>query len=145
MFTNSSVPPKVSGASRIAKEVLFQSNVTNTSDRGCIIGGFSTLTKEFTRTCLFHSCSSVGGLLELDVSLKPSATVIFQRVRCVRPATAIHAKLQLHDDGSNHQGHIRRCGDVAVQCLMETHFLNHTCSDCGPITSVSPYSEFVRL
>ena len=86
----------------LQKEVLFQSNVTNTSDRGCNIGGFSTLTKEFTRTCLFHSRSSVGGLLELDVSLKPLATVVFQILRCVTPATAIHAKLQLRDDGSNH-------------------------------------------
>ena len=37
------VPPEVSGASRFAKEVLFPD----------IIGGFATLPREFTLTCLF--------------------------------------------------------------------------------------------
>ena len=47
------------GASRSAKEVLFQSNVPYTSNRGYIIDRFATLTREFTRTCLFDSRPSV--------------------------------------------------------------------------------------
>ena len=37
-----------------AKEVLFQGNVTYTCDTEYIIGTFATLTREFTRTCLFN-------------------------------------------------------------------------------------------
>ena len=40
--------------------------------------------------------------VKLGGTLKPLQAVIFQRVRCVTPATVIHAKLQQHDDGSNH-------------------------------------------
>ena len=47
------VPPEVPGASRSEKEVLFQGNVTQTYDTKHIIIAFASLTREFTRTCLF--------------------------------------------------------------------------------------------
>ena len=50
---SSIVPPEVPGASRSEKEVLFQGNVTHTCDTEHIIIAFATLTREFTRTCLF--------------------------------------------------------------------------------------------
>ena len=55
------VPPEVSEASRSAKEVLVQGNVTYTCDTEYIIGAFATLTREFTRTCLFDSITSSDG------------------------------------------------------------------------------------
>ena len=60
------VPPEVSGASRSAKEVLFQGNVTYTCDTGYIIGAFATLTREFTRTCLLD-----GSFSQIDVVCLP--------------------------------------------------------------------------
>ena len=44
------VPPEVSGASRSAKEVLFQGNVTYTCDTQYIICAFATLTKGSARS-----------------------------------------------------------------------------------------------
>ena len=52
-LAHGSVKPAKSGASHSAKEVLFQGNVTYTRDPEYIIGAFATLTREFTRTCLF--------------------------------------------------------------------------------------------
>ena len=37
----------------LQKEMLFQGNVTYTCDTEYIIGAFATLTRDFTRTCLF--------------------------------------------------------------------------------------------
>ena len=60
------VPLEVSGASRSAKEVLFQGSVTYTCDTGYIIGGFATLTREFTRTCGFLSVLESSTLVRQD-------------------------------------------------------------------------------
>ena len=60
------MPPEVSEASRSQKEMLFQGNVTYTCNRGYIIGGFPTLTREFTRTYLFYRSFS-----QIDVVCLP--------------------------------------------------------------------------
>ena len=54
-----SVPPAVSGASRSAKEVLFLEQNHIHMQKRTHHCGFATLTREFTRTCLFDSRPSV--------------------------------------------------------------------------------------
>ena len=51
------VLPEVSRALRFAEEVLFQGNVTYPC--GYTVGGLATLTREFTRTCLFDGSFSL--------------------------------------------------------------------------------------
>ena len=45
----------------IAEGVLFQRNVLYTCDRRCIVVGLTTLTREFTRICLFDGSFSQTG------------------------------------------------------------------------------------
>ena len=60
--------------------------------------GFTTTGETSGATSASAVCGASGDV-KPEGSLKSLPTVICQRVRCVTPATVIHAELQLHDDG----------------------------------------------